>query len=83
MNNRSGVSTVALVKMLHRVVNVSREQGSELEVLGGILAVAVKGYRKALGPEQSAMLFYSIADDLATNDINDDWNEDHAGDQPE
>jgi hypothetical protein len=80
MNNGSGVSSIALVKMLHRIVDTARKNGNELEILGGILAVAVKGYRKTMGEQQSAMLFYSIADDLATSEIHDEW-DDSDGDE--
>jgi hypothetical protein len=76
-----GAGTAALVRMLHRVVHVSRHRGTDLEVLGGILAVAVKGYRQAIGHEQAAMLFYGVADDLAVNNIQDDEGE-QDGDQP-
>lgn len=81
MTDNIGAGTAALVRMLHRIVHSSRDRGNDLEVLGGILAVAVKGYRHALGYEQAAMLFYGVADDLAVNNIQDDEGEYH-GDKP-
>ena len=56
----------ALASLLDSLYKRSRDTGTDLEVLGIMLAVAVRGYKKSLGEDQAAMLFYTVADELAT-----------------
>ncbi len=71
----------ALANLLEALYKSSRENGTDLEVLGLMLAVSVKGYRRSLGDEQAAMLFYSVADDLATGMQNDGESDSDIGDE--
>ena len=72
------VSTTTLMIWLHKLVESAHNQGRELEVLAALAAVVTKGYVKSLGTDQAAMIFYNIADSLATDTLNDD--EDERGD---
>ena len=67
----------ALASLLEALYRSSHERGTDLEVLSLMLSVAVKGYKKTLGEDQAAMLFYSIADELATTGIQHDGERDN------
>jgi len=54
----------------------------ELELLAAMTAVITKGYVTSLGSDQAAMIFYSIADGLATDTLDDDEGDDD-GDESE
>jgi len=73
VNNPLDVNPIVLMGWLHKIVRHARDtRGNDLEILAGILAVAMKGYVKSLGHEQAAMMFYGIGDDLAVNNIDYD-----------
>jgi hypothetical protein len=57
-----------LAGFLHELIEKARRDASELDMLGAILAVTLRHYVKSLGREQAAMMFYSVADELAIND---------------
>ena len=67
---------------LYEILKKARESDAELDVLAAILAVTVQGYTKSLGREQAAMMFYSIADDLAIDDEGSDNQNDGHEDRP-
>ena len=77
----SRFSPEALAGFLHEVVVKARKEGTSLEVLSAILAVVIDGYSKTMGPNEAAMLFYSVADDLAAMGIRYDEG-DNDGKQP-
>ena len=75
------VSTTTLMIWLHKLVESAHNQGRELEVLAALAAVVTKGYVKSLGTDQAAMIFYNIADSLATDTLNDDDEDEHGDDR--
>jgi hypothetical protein len=71
----------ALSHLLEALYKSSQRNGTDLEVLGLMLAVIIKGYHASLGAEQAAMLFYSVADELATANEHDGESDSDFGDK--
>ena len=49
---------------------VNDESIATSAILGGILAATMDAYKQHLGPKDAAMMFYHVADDLATKTDN-------------
>lgn len=77
------ITSTMLMGWLHKLLESARTQGQDLEVLAAMAAVVTKGYVKSLGSDQAAMIFYSIADGLATDTLDDDKGDEDDGDERE
>jgi len=76
------ITSTMLMGWLHKLLESSRMEDRELELLAAMTAVITKGYVTSLGSDQAAMIFYSIADGLATDTLDDDEGDDD-GDESE
>lgn len=70
-----------LTSILDSIYKNSRERGTDLEVLAIMVASATKGYKQSLGTEQAAMLFYHLADQLATDALDNGESDSDIGDE--
>jgi len=75
------LSPQVLTSILDSIYKSSRERGTDLEVLAIMVASAAKGYKQSLGTEQAAMLFYHLADQLATDTLDNGESDSDIGDE--
>jgi hypothetical protein len=75
------LSPQVLTSILDSIYKNSRERGTDLEVLAIMVASATKGYKQSLGTEQAAMLFYHLADQLATDTLDNGESDSDIGDE--
>ena len=75
------LSPQVLTSILDSIYKNSRERGTDLEVLAIMVASAAKGYKQSLGTEQAAMLFYHLADQLATDALDNGESDSDIGDE--
>ena len=75
------LSPQVLTSILDSIYKNSRERGTDLAVLAIMVASAVKGYKQSLGTEQAAMLFYHLADQLATDTLDNGESDSDIGDE--
>lgn len=75
------LSPQVLTSILYSIYKNSRERGTDLEVLSIMLASAARGYKQSLGTEQAAMMFYHVADQLATDTLDNGENDSDIGDE--